>query len=424
MSMNTDSIVCASQLDNGIRVVTERIPATRSASLGIWIEAGSLDEKPNQEGMAHFWEHMAFKGTLTRTALDIAKDLDRLGGFSNAFTGREHTCFHARMVDTGLADAMDILSDIVLRPRLDPSDILLEQDVVLQEIAMVNDTPEDFLFEHFWSVYWTEPAMAHSILGNDNTVQGFVPAMLDAWRQEHYKPGRMLVAAAGAVDHENLVNLASRTFGSLPPANDARQQSLSGVQSRRQAIDRDMEQTHVLLGFPGVALTDERRFALAYLNSLLGGQMSSRLFQEVRERRGLAYSVYSSHQALANQGVLQVYAATQPGKCREMLSVILQELHELAQGKVDEAEIAHCRDHLLGMLYLGTESSEDRMLRLAKNHYLFGRHVPVEETAAKLNAVNLDDIRAVARDFLAPDQPCLCVLGPDVDESLWKGLWD
>ncbi len=424
MSMNTDSFAHASRLDNGIRVVTERMPATRSASLGIWIEAGSLDERPNQEGMAHFWEHMAFKGTLTRTALDIAKDLDRLGGFSNAFTGREHTCFHARMVDTGLADALDILSDLVLRPRLDPRDILLEQDVVLQEIAMVNDTPEDHLFEHFWSVYWSEPAMAHSILGTEETVQGFAPAPLDAWRQEHYKPGRMLVAAAGAVDHDKLVRLVSRTFGSLPPASDARQQCLSGVRQRREVIERDIEQTHILLGFPSVGLSDERRFALAYLNSLLGGQMSSRLFQEVRERRGLAYSVYSSHQALAHQGVLQIYAATQPDKSREMLQVILQELHDLALGKVDEAEMAHCRDHLLGMLYLGTESAEDRMMRLAKNHYLFGRHVPVDETAAGLTAVTLDDIRAVARDFLTPDQACLCALGPGVDESLWKGLWD
>lgn len=424
MSMNKDSIVRSSQLDNGIRVVTERVPATRSASLGIWIEAGSLDERPNQEGVAHFLEHMAFKGTRTRTALNIALALDRLGGFSNAFTGREQTCFHARMVDTGLADAMDILSDIVLRPRLDSQDILLEQDVVFQEIAMVNDTPEDYLFEHFWSAYWTEPAMAHSILGTDKTVQSFAPAMLNAWRQEHYTPGRMLVTAAGAVDHENLMHLASRAFGSLPPAVDSRQRRLSGVQPRREAINRDIEQTHILLGFPSVGLADERRFALAYLNSLLGGQMSSRLFQEVRERRGLAYSVYSSHQAIAGQGVLQVYAATQPEKCREMLLVILQELQALANGQVEEAELAHCRDYLLGTLYLGTESSEDRMLRLAKNLFLFGRHVPVEETAARLKAVSLDDIRAVARDFLVLDQACLCALGPDVDESLWKGIWD
>lgn len=422
--MNTDSAAQFTELDNGLRVATERIPATRSASLGIWIEAGSLDESPGQEGMAHFWEHLAFKGSSTRDALEIAKALDRLGGFSNAFTGREQTCFHARVVDTGLPDAMDILSDLVLRPRMDPKEIELEQDVVLQEIAMVNDTPEDYLFEHFWATYWSEPAMAHSILGSAGSVPAFTPARLDAWRQAHYLPGRMIVAAAGAVDHEALVGLAARAFDSLPSSPRLDRDGVSDARPAREAIGRDIEQTHVLLGFPSVGLSDERRFALAYLNSLLGGQMSSRLFQEVRERRGLAYSVYSSQQSLARQGVLQIYAATHPRKCREMLKVMVQELRAMAEGRVADDELAHCRDHLVGMLYLGAESSEDRMLRLARNHILFGRHVPLEESAAKLAAVTLDDIRAVAREFLSLEQASLCILGPGVDASLWRGVLD
>lgn len=422
MNNHTDARI--SRLDNGLRVVTERIPSTRSVSLGIWIEAGSLDESPGQEGMAHFWEHLAFKGSRTRTALEIAKALDRLGGFSNAFTGREHTCFHARVVDSGLADAMDILSDLVLRPGMDPREIRLEQDVVLQEIAMVRDTPEDDLFERFWAAYWTEPAMAHSILGSPETVPAFTPARLDAWRKAHYRPGRMLVAAAGAVDHDDLTALAARAFTSTSPTSDGMRELVSGVHDVREALERDIEQAHILLGFPSVGLSDERRFALAYVNSLLGGQMSSRLFQEVRERRGLAYSVYSSQASLARQGVLQIYAATHPRKCREMLKVIISELQALARGHVTDDELAHCRDHLLGMLHLGTESSEDRMLRLARNHFLFGRHVPVEETAGKLAAVTLDDIRDAAREFLRPERAGLYVLGPGAEASIWEGLLD
>jgi predicted Zn-dependent peptidase len=404
-------------LDNGLRIATERLGSARSVSFGIWIEAGSRHEAQGEEGTAHLWEHLAFKGTARRTALDIAKSLDLLGGHSNAYTSREHTCFHARVVDTHLEDALDIVSDIVLSPKPSEEDLLREKDVVLQEIAMVEDDPEDCLMEAFWSAMWPGCAMGHSILGMPKTVRGFKLAALENWRTSHYRPGRMLISAAGSLEHDQMIGLIERRFGGLEPSAPGSAPCQGEYRPPRLFKERDTEQSHVSLSFPGMGASDERRFAMSMLNAVLGGNMSSRLFQEVRERRGLAYSVYSFANSLSDQGVLQVYAAVEPDRTGELLICLREELAKLARYGVTQEELEHARDHLLSVLFLTIESSEDRMSRLARNQLILGRYVAPEETAARFEAVTLDEVRALAAEILDPAGAGIAVMGPVIDES-------
>jgi predicted Zn-dependent peptidase len=409
-------------LDNGLRIATEDLPGARSVSFGIWIEAGSVHEAPGQEGMAHLWEHLAFKGTERRTALDIAKSLDLLGGYSNAYTSREHTCFHARVVDTHLEEAMDILSDIVLSPRPSADDLARETDVVLQEIAMVEEDPEDCLMEAFWREIWPQSSLGHSILGMPETVRGFNLSGLESWRTAHYRPGSILVSAAGNVHHEAFQGMVERHFGSLPEGSPLSAPPLGRYNPAVLLRERDTEQTHVGISFPGLGATDERRFAMGMLNAVLGGNMSSRLFQEIRERRGLAYTVYSFANSMSGQGVQQIYAAVDPERTGELLDCLRQELAKLAGGGVTPEELEHARDHLLSVLYLTLESSEDRMSRLARNQLMLGRFVPPEETASRFEEVTLDDVRALAAEILDPARAGLAVMGPTVDPG-WAGTF-
>jgi len=408
-------------LGNGLRLASERLPGARSVSFGIWLAAGSRHEAPGEEGIAHLWEHLAFKGTARRSALDIAKALDLLGGNSNAYTSREHTCFHARVVDTHLEDALDILSDIVLNPRLDQDDLAKEKDVVLQEIAMVEDDPEESLMEAFWGQLWPGGSLAHSILGAPGNVKSFKPKNLKAWRAAHYRPGRMILAAAGGVEHSRIQALVERHFGGMEPGSPAPVPEPGLYVPNVYLKEREAEQNHVALSFPGMAASDERRFTLSVLNAILGGNMSSRLFQEVRERRGLAYSVYSFANALMDRGVMQVYAAVDPERTGELLACLREQLEKLAGGDITAEELDHARDHLISVLYLSLESSEDRMTRLARNFMLFGRSVPPEETAGRIEAVTLEDVRALAGELFTLDKAGLGILGPVIDPK-WADI--
>jgi predicted Zn-dependent peptidase len=403
------------QLGNGLRIGSERLREARSVSFGIWIEAGSRHESKGQEGTAHLWEHLAFKGTARRSALDIAKSLDLLGGQSNAYTSREHTCFHARVVDTHLEEALDILADIALEPRPSAEDFSREKDVVLQEIAMVEDDPEDSLMEAFWGAIWPDTSVGHSILGVPDTVRGFALPVMENWRSAHYRPERMLISAAGSLDHDTFQAMVESRFGRLEPGSPPPVPERGVYYPTTLLTERDTEQTHVALSFPGMGAGDDRRFAMSMLNAVLGGNMSSRLFQEVRERRGLAYTVYSFANSMIDQGVLQVYAAVDPDRTGELLSCLRDELDRLARCGVTPEELEHARDHLLSVLYLTLESSEDRMSRLARNQLLLNRYVSPEETAARFEAVTLEDLRALAAEIIDPTQAGLAILGPVID---------
>jgi len=402
-------------LDNGLRIVTERIPDAQSISFGIWIEAGSRHEAHGQEGMAHLWEHLAFKGTNTRSALHIAKSLDMLGGHSNAYTSREHTCFHARVRDTHLETALDILSDIVLSPKPSEEDFEREKDVVLQEIAMVEDDPEESLMDAFWTAIWPDSPAGHPILGLPDTVRAFTLADMRAWRAVHYRPESILIAGAGSLDHEGFQAMVHKRFGTLVPGGPLPARKPDIYRPATLLTERDIEQTHVALSFPAPGGRDERRFAVSILNAVLGGTMSSRLFQEVRERRGLAYSVYSFINSLADAGALQVYAAVDPQRAGELLACVRDELDRMAGQGITQEELEHARDHMLSVLYLSLEASEDRMSRLARNQLTFGRYVPPEESAARFEAVTLEDVRALAAALLNPAKAGLAVLGPVID---------
>jgi len=301
------------RLPSGLTIVSETMPGVRSAALGLWVTAGSRCEAPGQEGMAHFWEHLAFKGTAHRSAADIARELDRLGGLANAFTGREETCYHARVAGNRLAPAFEVLSDIVRAPKPSDTDIALEKGVVEQEIAMVEETPEDLAFETFWQNVWSDPGLAHSILGTPESVAAFSAKTLNTWRATSYRPSRLMVCAAGAVDHAQLKELTLRAFGESAPDEAAAPLPPGIFRRAATALEGDSEQAHLILGFPAPGLAGEERYALACLNAALGGQMSSRLFQEVRERRGLAYAISSEHQGTATEGCLTIYAAGRPG---------------------------------------------------------------------------------------------------------------
>ena len=406
-------IACqTTRLPNGVRVVTEYMPQAKTVSLGLWIEAGSRHEDPGQEGFAHIWEHMAFKGTATRDTLTIAKELDRLGGLANSYTSREVTCFYVRVMDAHLPRAFDILTDIALHPLLDPEELRREQDVILQEIAMVEETPEDKINEVFWQDAWENAAVAHPIAGNSASVSRATPQSLQFWRREHYRPSAITVVAAGAVVHSELVGLAARALDLLPMGPAPAPSPAGTYRPPRLAIHQDCEQHHVIMAFPAVGNASPRYHAYSILGTLLGGNMSSRLFQEVREKRGLAYAIDAGLYALSDAGLLQIQAAVEPERTAELLTVIQAELAALADGRISETELVDTREHLKGLLYLGAESTENRMMRLARNTLLFDRPISLEETAASLDAVSLVDLIRTARETFAPDKAGLCVLGP------------
>ncbi|WP_051694303.1 M16 family metallopeptidase [Desulfohalovibrio reitneri] len=403
------------RLDNGLRIVAEPMNHVRSLSLGVWVMAGSRHEPRGLEGAAHLWEHMAFKGTSTRSALDIAMSLDRLGGLSNAFTGREETCFHARVVDHGQTEAFDVLADLVRNPRLDPAELDLEKGVVLQELAMVEESPEEAAFEAFWADMWSGSPLSHSILGTEESVSGISREDLLRWGKRKYAPDRIIVSAAGSVDTEGLVRAAEHFFGDLPRGEEPPTPQVPEYTPTFSSRERDTEQSHVLIATPGVSMRDDRRYAFACLSALLGGQMSSRLFQEIRERRGLAYSVYSSSSTLSDCGALQIYAAGKPKRTGELIEVLRDELAAVANGAVTREELARAREHLQGLLLLGAESTEERMLRLAKNVFFHGRHVDFEESARRIGEVSLNEVRQAAAESLRQGRMSLSLTAPRID---------
>ncbi len=408
-------------LENGLTVVTEHLPSVRTACLGIWILSGSRRESSVQEGMAHFWEHMAFKGSRTRSAGDIAVALDGLGGLSNAFTGREATCYHVRAAEKHLSRAFDILSDIVVNPLLDPEETAREKEVILQEIRMVEETPEEKLCEAFWEHSWSARSLAHAIMGSPETVKAFEPDSLNAWRNRNYAPANTLVTAAGAVDHQALADMAARAWADCTADGAPRPPEPAEYTPADLTVPRDAEQNHVVVSLPSVGNRDSKRFTHTLLATLLGGNMSSRLFQEVREKRGLAYAVYAHVNALSDLGVIQIHAAVDPERTGELLRVIEAELADIAAGGVTREELEHTREHLRGLLYLGSESTENRMMRLARNHILFGRHVPLEETVAELDRVGLEELHQAAAEIFNPEYRGLGLLGPSIDQD-WRSI--
>jgi predicted Zn-dependent peptidase len=399
-------------LPNGLRVITEEIPYLRSVSIGVWVVTGSRDEQPHENGISHFIEHLLFKGTEKRTAFDIAKEIDSVGGTLNAFTGREFTCFYAKVIDKNLPLAIDLLSDIFLHSIMEGKDVEKERMVILQEIKMVEDTPDDYIHDLFNRVCWGEHPLGFPIYGTSELVQSFDRDQLYKYFRENYLSDRIIVCAAGNLRHQEVVDLIDKTFGQISRSDQAKARLKPDPASTTNMWKRNLEQVHFCLGTRGLPYNHSLRFASYVLNTILGGGMSSRLFQEIRENRGLAYSVYSYLPTYIDTGLVVVYAGTNEGSFQEAIELILKEFNCLKKEPLKHGELETAKEQLKGNLLLSLESSDNLMTRLAKNEIYFKAYLPVGMVLKGIDGVNQETIQHLANDIFDEQFFCLTVLGP------------
>ncbi len=411
-------------LGNGIRVITEEIPYLKSVSIGVWVTTGSRDEDPHENGVSHFIEHLLFKGTERRTAFDIAKEIDSVGGTLNAFTGREYTCFYSKVIDKNLPLAIDLLSDIFLHSIMDVKDVEKERMVILQEIKMVEDTPDDYIHDFFNRVCWGDHPLGFPIFGTSDLVQSFHREQILQFLKENYQPNRIIICAAGNVKHQEVVDRIGETFGQLPRSEKERNRLKPDSISTTNIRKRELEQVHFCLGTKGLQYNHSLRFASYLLNTILGGGMSSRLFQEIRENRGLAYSVYSYLPSYIDTGLVVVYAGTNESSFREVIELVLNEFNRLKKEPFRNGELETSKEQLKGNLLLSLESSDNLMTRLAKNEIYFGSHLPVGKTLKGIDAVEEEAVRHLAKELFDERFFCLTILGPTngkyLDQNFFK----
>jgi predicted Zn-dependent peptidase len=402
-------------LPGGLRVVTEFVPSVRSASVGVWVGVGSRDEGPSVAGAAHFLEHLLFKSTPTRSAVEIAQSVDAVGGELNAFTAREHTCYYAHVLDNDLELAVDLVADVVLRGRCAIEDVEVERDVVLEEIAMRDDDPEDTLGDVFLSAMFGEHPVGRPVIGSIESISAMTRAQLHSFHLRRYTPERMVVAVAGNIDHD-VVALVRQHFGprlvhGRHPIEPRRGSGRVPGQPTLQLVNRDGEQTHVFMGVRTPGRNWEHRWALSVLNGALGGGLSSRLFQQIRETRGLAYSVYSTIDTFSDTGALSVYAACLPERFDEVIRVTTDVLADVARDGITEAECRIAKGAMRGGLVLGLEDSGSRMHRIGRSELNYGEHRSISSSLEHIDAVTVEEVNAVARQLLAKPMGA-AVLGP------------
>jgi predicted Zn-dependent peptidase len=402
-------------LPNGIRLVTEWIPHVRSIAVGVWVDTGSRHEPADRGGISHFIEHLVFKGTESRSAEDIARAVDSVGGQMDAFTTKEHTCFYVTVLDEHLPLAADLLADILLHPRFDAGDIEREKGVVLQEFGMVEDTPDDVIHDLFAERVWPQHPLGRPILGDRKIVQGFErDTLLDYFRTE-YCPERITIAAAGHVRHEQLVDLLGNRFLDFRQFRMPRAADPPDLATSLDLIERPLEQVHFVLGGRGLEQDAPERYALFLLNTIFGGSMSSRLFQRVREREGLVYSIHSGNAAFRDGGHFYVYAGTEPAHFRRVVELTLQEFRSLRDDGVSADELRRAKDHLKGSLMLSLESTGSRMTRIAKQELYFQRPFTFDEILADIERVTVEEVKALGERLL-DGQLSLVALGPKSPE--------
>ena len=408
--------VQVSRFPNGLTVLTERMPFLRSATVGVWVRRGSRHEPEDWNGVCHFIEHAVFKGTERRTALDIAVESDRLGGHFDAYTTHEMTGFSMKVVDTAVPAAFDLLSDMLARPRFDEEELRREQKVIIEEMKMVEDTPDEFLAEIFNAAYFPEHPLGRPIEGTAETVSTFGRERTVEFHRAAYAPRNLVVAAAGNVEHEQLVELAARAFG-----RDDREAGLhpqtDGTEPPRPAAPilikrkKQLEQAHLILATPFPSARDEDRYAASLLGSVIGGGTSSRLWQQVREERGLAYSVGAVGSHFTDAGVFQIYAGTSPEHLDEVLDISLEEMRRALQEPVGEEELRLVKDQAVSSILLGLESTSARAGTLARQEIVHGRRIPPEQVIARIEAVTPEDLLRVATEHFKTDRLALGALG-------------
>jgi len=414
-------VVTAETLPSGLRLVTEAMPHVRSVTVGVWLTRGSRHESDIQSGIAHFVEHMLFKGTTSRSAQRIAQEIDSIGGQLDAFTAKEFASYYIKVLDEHVPVAIDLLADMVMRPAFAPDDVAKEQGVILEEIKMVEDAPDDLVHEVFAQQFWSKHPLGRPILGTPDTVSSFASEGLRAYFDRTYVAPNLIVAAAGHLDHARIRALVERAFADVHVLSSVAATEPPAVTPGVAVRHKDIEQSHICLGTPAYHHAHGDRHALFVLNTLLGGSMSSRLFQHIREERGLAYAVFSGLATYSDAGAVTVYAGCANDKVSEVVDLSLVELRALRDAPVPEDELRRAKDHLKGSLMLNLESTSSRMSHLARQFITFGRYYTLDEILASIESVDAADIQRVAGELFKDEGLVATVVGPDTAETVSAG---
>ncbi len=413
-------------LSNGVRILSQRMPHVQSVSMGVWVNIGSRDETDAENGLSHFIEHMIFKGTQKRSAFEIAKAFDAIGGYSNAFTSMENTCYHAKVMGNHLETVSEILTDIFLNSLFDEAEIEKERPVIFQEIGMLEDTPDEYVHQLAARSFWGESPLGRSILGTRDNIQQFDSKTIRSFFDRRYQPDRIVVTAVGNIEHDHLVDLARPAFEVIQTGEPVSDRGIPrGPFHMGQNINwhqKDLEQVHICLNARGLATTDSRRFVASLMNTILGGNMSSRLFQQIREQRGLAYSVYSFVSSFEDTGMSGAYAGVDPIHAYETVEIILNTLQSLTDGPVTDDELLHAKEFTKGNLLMASESNENQMARLAQGEFHFGRYTPLQEILDGIDRVTPADIRKLSEEIFQKNQMTLTLHGPVTESSQFEQL--
>jgi predicted Zn-dependent peptidase len=401
-------------LPNGLRIVTEHIESVKSISVGIWVKTGSRNETKDQAGVTHFLEHMLFKGTDTRSAYDIALSMESVGGYLNAFTSSEYTCYYARCVDSQLNRALDVLSDMVLNPAFPGEEVEKEKKVVVEEMKMYRDSPDDYLFEEFTSKMFDGHQLGRPVLGYEETVNAFTREDLYQYMSDRYKAGNLLVSVAGNVDHEQVVEIVSNYFGDLPAEQvENEEQPLTPYNAQKIELTKAIEQTHYVLGRRGIHFDHSDKYLLLLANTVLGGGMSSRLHQNVREKYGYCYSIQTFNQSYTDAGLWGVYVGTDKDYVAHVNELIVAELQKISNDIVPEKELVEAKTQLKGKLLLSQENTSNRMMRLAKSELYFDRFVTLDELVENIDLVTAEDMRDFSSNFFDQSSFTEAILTPE-----------
>ncbi len=420
--LDKDHRIQKTVLDNGIQVITEEIPYVHSISVGVWVEAGSRDERSGENGISHFIEHMLFKGTRDRSAQQIAKEIDAVGGVLNAFTSKEFSSFYAKVLSAHLPVALDLLFDLFLNSLFAKEELEKERQVIVQEINMVEDTPDEYIHDLFSQAFWPRHPLGFPILGRLETISRMNRIKLLEFFHQHYLENPPLLVAAGNLKHEELLEPVRRKLARIKHRRKKKPARPPSPHPNLTLKKKELEQVHLLLGTQGLSATHPKRYALSLLNTILGGGMSSRLFQEIREKRGLAYSVYSFLSSFIDSGMLGVYVGTGENTVARVLQLILKEMKKLEGNSLPRKELDAAKEQLKGNLLLSLESTDSRMGRLAKNEIYYHRFVSTEEIIEGIDRVTGDEICELANRILKPDSLSLMVLGPASEKAIPKGF--
>ena len=404
---------------NGVRIVYEHIPHVRSVAVGVWVDVGSRHETPEENGLTHFIEHMLFKGTATRTARQIAEEFDRIGGYVNAFTSKEQTCYYAKVLDHHAKHAISVLADMFFHSQFDEQELDKERQVVLEEILMVEDTPDDDVHEQLWNVMYPNQPLGASILGTKASLETFNKDSIHQFMEHHYRPEHIVISVAGNIP-DGLIDYIDSLFGQFGSSTklpDRHSMDLPVFNSGESLKSRETEQGHICLGYPGLSVKDKHIYDLVVMNNILGGNMSSRLFQEVREEKALAYSIYSYHSSNVDSGSVAIYGGTSSNQLQELKETIHETIQKVVDEGVTETEVDNAKEQLKGNLMLGLESTNARMNRNGKNELIFKEHKTYDEVLQSIDEVHIHQVQKLITDIFA-HQPAISIITPKKDNPL------